>query len=214
MTPAQFSAGRVRWQCATGFVSTRVHSWLPTEAMPFLRIVLLAIGATIGYGIVHDQITARLCVEYFTIAHPQFFHTESPTLLAFGWGVLATWWVGLMLGVPLACIARLGRAPKLTARQFVRPILVQLAVMAICALAAGVLGWQLTARGVIRLDQFVRLPIPPEKQAAFLADGFAHNASYAIGFLGGLALLAWAAVKRFRATPTANAPQPPQSVHA
>jgi hypothetical protein len=182
--------------------------------MPFLRIVLLAIGAAIAYGIVHDQITARLCVEYFTIAHPPIFPTASPTLLAFGWGVLATWWVGLMLGVPLACIARLGRPPKLGARQFVRPILVLLAVMAVCALAAGVLGWQLTTRGVIRLEQFVRLPIPPEKHASFLADGFAHNASYAIGFLGGLVLLGWAAVKRFRASPPATEVQPPSTDHA
>jgi hypothetical protein len=182
--------------------------------MPFLRIVLLAIGAAIAYGIVHDQITARLCVEYFTIAHPPIFHTQSPTLLAFGWGVLATWWVGLMLGVPLACVARLGRAPKLEARQFVRPILVLLVVMAVCALAAGVLGWQLTTHGAIRLEQFVRLPIPPEKHAAFLADGFAHNASYAVGFLGGLVLLAWALVKRFRAARSASATHPPSLNHA
>jgi hypothetical protein len=170
--------------------------------MAFARIVLLAIGAAIAYGIVHDQITARVCVEYFTIGHPPIFGTESPTLLALGWGVVATWWVGLILGLPLACLARLGRAPKLEPRQLVRPILVLLTVMAVCALFAGVLGWQLATRNVIQLEQFVRLPIPPEKHAAFLADGFAHNASYAVGFLGGFVLLAWARAKRLRARAT------------
>ena len=35
-----------------------------------IRIALFATLAAIVYGIVHDQVTAHLCVEYFTIAHP------------------------------------------------------------------------------------------------------------------------------------------------
>lgn len=65
--------------------------------MPFIRIVLLSILAAIGYGIIHDQVTARICVEYFTIGHPPIFHTDSPALLGVRWGILATWWVGLIL---------------------------------------------------------------------------------------------------------------------
>lgn len=59
------------------------------ERVQSLLIVLLCIGSAIGYGIAHDQITARVCVEYFTIGHPRVFDTESPTLLALGWGVIA-----------------------------------------------------------------------------------------------------------------------------
>jgi hypothetical protein len=58
--------------------------------METVKIVLLCIGSAVLFGIVHDQVTARLCVEYFTIGHPKVFGTESPTLLAFGWGVIAT----------------------------------------------------------------------------------------------------------------------------
>jgi hypothetical protein len=37
-----------------------------------IAIILLSIASAVGYGIVHDQITARICIEYFTIGHPTF----------------------------------------------------------------------------------------------------------------------------------------------
>jgi hypothetical protein len=74
--------------------------------MQALGIVLVSILAAVVYGIVHDQVTARVCVEYFTIGHPPVFHTDDPTLLGIGWGIIATWWVGAMLGAPLAIVAR------------------------------------------------------------------------------------------------------------
>ena len=90
--------------------------------MQFVGIVLFSIAAAVFYGIAHDQVTARVCVEYFTIGHPPVFHTTSPTLLALGWGALATWWVGLPLGIFLACASRLGAWPRLTVRDLVRPL--------------------------------------------------------------------------------------------
>jgi hypothetical protein len=71
--------------------------------MEYLKIVLLVVMA--GYGIVHDQITARICIEYFTVFHPPVFRTENPTLLGLGWGVIATWWLGAIMGVLLATAA-------------------------------------------------------------------------------------------------------------
>lgn len=87
------------------------------------RIIGFATLAAIAYGILHDQVTAHLCVEYFTIGHPPIFATSSPFLLALGWGVIATWWVGLPLGIGLAIAARAGPAPKLALAQLRRPIL-------------------------------------------------------------------------------------------
>ena len=73
--------------------------------MESLKIILMAVAAAVLYGIMHDQITARVCVEYFTIGHPQLFvfPTDDPTLLGIGWGIVATWWVGLPLGIALDC---------------------------------------------------------------------------------------------------------------
>jgi hypothetical protein len=69
-----------------------------------LQIVLLSILAAYTYGVVHDQITARVCVEYFTIAHPPLFHTTSTTLLALCWGVSTTAGIGAAVGVILALV--------------------------------------------------------------------------------------------------------------
>ena len=71
-----------------------------------------------------------LCVEYFTLGHPPVFPTMSPTLLGIGWGIIATWWVGLLLGIPLALAARAGGRPKREVRSLVRPVLTLLAAMA------------------------------------------------------------------------------------
>ena len=37
--------------------------------METIKIILMEVAAAIVYGILHDQITARVCVEYFTIGH-------------------------------------------------------------------------------------------------------------------------------------------------
>jgi hypothetical protein len=55
--------------------------------MQSLAIVGLCGLSAVTYGIVHDQITARVCVEYFTIGHPPVFDTNSPTLLGLGWAL-------------------------------------------------------------------------------------------------------------------------------
>ncbi len=90
--------------------------------MPALAIVLMCVAAAVLYGIVHDQITARVCVEYFTIGHPPIFGTDDPTLLGIGWGIIATWWVGLILGILLAVIARAGSRPQRSVRSLLPPV--------------------------------------------------------------------------------------------
>lgn len=159
------------------------------EAGHFLAIVVFSIIAAVLYGVVHDQITARVCVEYFTVGHPPVFGTEDPTLLALGWGLVATWWVGLILGVFLALAARAGPRPRRAIRTLVRPVAVLLSVMAVCALGAGLVGWVLARRGDVWLTGEMAREIPPENHAAFIADLWAHSASYAAGFVGGLAVI-------------------------
>lgn len=164
--------------------------------MEALKILLLCVDAAIAYGILHDQITAQICVEYFTVGHPPVFATDSPTLLAFGWGFVATWWVGLILSAPAIAACRLGKWPKRDAIRLVRPIVVLLIVMACGALLAGIVGHQLAESGTIRLPERIGALIPASKHAAFLADFWAHNASYAVGSIGGLTLCGWVLLQR------------------
>ena len=154
-------------------------------------IVICAVLGAIAYGIVHDQITARICLEYFTIGHPPVFDTTSPTLLALGWGIIATWWVGLPLGVGLAIAARSGPNPKRSARSLIRPIGLLLVVMGVCALVAGIIGAVLAQRGTILLWEPLNSAVPRSKHVRFLADAWAHTASYIAGVAGGCVLIIW-----------------------
>ena len=156
--------------------------------MQTVEIIGFSILASIVYGILHDQVTARICVEYFTVGHPPLFDTTSPTLIGLGWGIVATWWVGLFLGGLLAVAARAGSLPKRSARSLTRPIAVLMAVCATCALASGAVGHLLASGGVVRLAEPFASELPLGRQVPFLTDLWAHTASYGAGFVGGLVL--------------------------
>jgi hypothetical protein len=156
--------------------------------MKSLAIILLCVVAAVIYGIVHDQVTARICVEYFTIGHPPVFQTQDPTLLGLGWGVIATWWVGAILGLPLAVAARAGPWPKLSASNLIRPLALTLSVVGMLAALAGLVGHDAAANGRVWLVEPLYSRVPADRHVAFLTDLWAHLASYAGGFLGGIVL--------------------------
>lgn len=156
--------------------------------MPFLRIVFLCVGLAVGYGIVHDLVTVHVCVEYFTIGHPRVIASTAPVALALTWGVLATWWVGLGLGVVLGLACRVGRRPRLTWRDVLRPGLVLLAVMGAAAVLAGSVGRSLASGGSVVLVGGLATRVPPDRHVDFLTCLWAHNASYLIGGVGGIVL--------------------------
>jgi hypothetical protein len=166
--------------------------------MRFALIVVMCVVAAMMYGILHDQITARVCVEYFTVAHPPVFQTDDPTLLGIGWGIIATWWVGLILGLGLIVGARMGRREPRSVRSLVKPILQLLAVMAAFAFAAGIAGYFAGWEKWIVLEGPYARDIPAEKHAAFFACGFAHTTSYFVGLAGGLIVIVriWLARKQ------------------
>jgi hypothetical protein len=166
--------------------------------MRFAAVVLLCVVAAVAYGVIHDQVTARVCVEYFTIGHPPVFGTDDPTLLGLGWGVIATWWVGVLLGVPLAVAARAGAWPKMSAAELVRPIAAMLLVVGVFAVIAGVLGHVAAGRGWVRLVEPFASRVPAGRHVAFITDLWAHLASYAGGFIGGIVLCVWVVRRRRR----------------
>ena len=156
--------------------------------MQSLGIIFLAVMAAIAYGIVHDQVTARICVEYFTIGHPRLIDSDSPTVLALFWGVVATWWVGLPLGLGLAVAARAGRRPKLEARHLLIPVVKLLGWMLAVAAIFGAIGFTTSKAGIFHLVEPLASRVPADKHTAFLIDGWAHSGSYLAGIAGGIAL--------------------------
>jgi hypothetical protein len=166
--------------------------------LEFFKIFFVCILSAIVYGIVHDQITARVCLEYFTVFHPPVFQTQSPTLLALGWGVLATWWVGAFLGFLLGIASRAGSYPKLSAGTLLKPIGKLLALMFGCSLSAGLLGFVLTQRGIIVPPKWTANNLAAAVNPSFMADCWAHSASYVVGLMGGIALCVMQYLRRRR----------------
>lgn len=159
----------------------------------FLLIALQATAVSVVYGIVHDQVTVRISPEYFTIGHPPVQHHGSLTLLGLYWGVAATWWAGLTVGLILAISARAGCRPGLTARDMIGPILWLTGVMALCATMAGITAGVLSDCGYLKLLPPMSGAVPAVSHRDFLVAAGAHQASYAAGFTGGaiLAILTW-----------------------
>lgn len=173
------------------------------------RIVGMCVGAAVAYGVIHDQVTARVCLEYFTVGHGWETDWTSPTRIGLRWGVLATWWVGLLLGTPLAFVAQAGGLPTVMAHDLRRPLGVLLGTMAALALLAGVTGYVAARVGGVWLLPPMAERVAPARHARFLADVWAHNASYLSGFLGGNVLLGWAwRVRRLRQSAAAGAAPP------
>jgi hypothetical protein len=169
--------------------------------MQVLAIIGLSVSAAITYGIIQDQITARICVEYFTIGHARLIDTDSPTVLGLFWGVVATWWVGLPLGMGLAVAARAGRRHQLTASDLLPPLTRLLLTMFAFAALAGLIGFVTSRSGVFTLSEPLASRVPTDRHIAFLTCGWAHSASYLAGVLGGVALWIRTWRKRGQALP-------------
>lgn len=72
----------------------------------FGKIVWGCILHAIVYGILHDVISVTIYEPYLGLHHPPLLGgTRNAILLAVGWGIIATWWVGGLLGVGLGIVA-------------------------------------------------------------------------------------------------------------
>jgi len=154
--------------------------------MEFLKIVLMSVGGAVVYGVMQDQVTARICVEYFTVGHPPVFATDSKTLLALGWGALATWWYGLFLGIALGASARWGARPRTRAITLRRPMFFILVRVACYTVIGGLIGYFAARQGWIRLIGPIAGRILPEREAAYIAVLWAHWTAYGSAAVEGI----------------------------
>lgn len=152
--------------------------------MNYVKIILASVLLAIMYGIIHDMITAHLCLEYFTIGHPKIIESTSPVLLALTWGVIATWWVGLPLGVLLAIVSQAGKRPVIPVSTVLKYALYLLLSMFLVAFIFGTIAGIAALKGNLVLFGTMAELIPKEQHARFLAAGWAHGASYLSGVIG------------------------------
>lgn len=147
-------------------------------------VILISMLAACTYGVIHDEITARLCLEYFTVAHPPLFRTHSTTLLALFWGVTATAGIGALLGFVLARVSQAGESAPWSFARLIRVLLLLLAAMAALASTAGCIGYWLSRLGYIVMPLRLASAIPTSHHERFMAVWFAHGASYVVGLFG------------------------------
>lgn len=169
----------------------------------FLLVALAALSAAI-FGALHNQLSYSVGPDYFTgFKFPQFGIPEgtSPRFGAAQVGVLASWWMGAIVGLP-AFLYGLFAVPN--ARSYlaagIGAIGLVLVLATFAALSGLVGGIAAEATGV--LDGIVTPPAGVER-GDFLRAGFMHEASYIGGALG--ALLAFWPMRRARAIDMARA---------
>ncbi len=153
--------------------------------------LLIAIACLVAglYGALHNQISYTVALEYFhVLKFPQFgipadLHNRLGAAVV---GVAASWWMGLVIGVP---VMALGLRIQGNARYFrtgMRAIGLVIGISAICAITT--LGL-LTLIATPELAAQFNLPPSVTDRVAFLRAGAMHEGSYAGGLLGLLAAL-------------------------
>ncbi len=168
------------------------------------RAMLIGIGLLSGYAAIQDQVSARLCPEYFTHFHNPIPGLTDPTLLGIVWGFLGAWWGGALFGYFVGIAGTIGKAPPLTLRQMVKPMLVTvLAVAGVTALVGGAVAIYADQLGV-EIDPWKAGPVPKERQRALLVVCCYHLAAYASAVVASVACCVW--VARARRTAMYSAP--------
>jgi hypothetical protein len=157
--------------------------------MQGVAIVLLCIVAAAAYG----------ALSHVALGHLPLLSSEPASLSGIGWGVLASWWVGLLLGIPLALSARAGRRPKRDTRSLVRPIAGVLYATFSSAFFGLIAGFILGGRLMEILPDRLASWVPPHRPEFFLADLCSGVVGYLAGFILGIAAIAQ--VWRSRACP-------------
>lgn len=154
-----------------------------------LKVILFSIIISIFYGICHDLITAHICVEYFTIAHPKVIESENPILLALTWGILATWWVGLILSSFFLIAMKLGNYPVLYFKDIYKQMFKLILIIGALALIGGAIGYILISTKTFSISPHLAERLPnPKTHLPFLVCAWMHGTSYLVGFIGGIIL--------------------------
>ena len=170
-----------------------------------LRIIIACVGAAIFYGIIHDQITIRICPEYFTVFHPFLITTSSLTVLALAWAVVATWWMGMLIGIFVSVTARWGSWPKLSLSDIKTHLAVFILILGGLALMAGLTGYFGYRAQLFSAPDIPADALDQDRYPRFMAAWFMHLTSYFAGGLGACILSGTILMKRRALAPHAPA---------
>ena len=187
--------------------------------LQFIKIYFGAIAAAVIYGIIHDQITTHLCLEYFTegfhkhnvkgtfIEKTLQKYPKSATWHGLIWGTIATWWVGAIIGIPLVAATQMGPWPKLTLKELIKPTLIMLSATGLSAVIGGVTSYhthpELTNN--FMNDEFqVDVKLSDKTKRCYWTAAEMHRESYGAGAVFSISLIGWSLWMRYKKTQKFN----------
>jgi hypothetical protein len=169
------------------------------KVLVFIPLIFIAILAAALYGALHNQISYTVAPEYFTkFKFVQFGLLGSGLQERVGAslvGVLASWWMGLPLGLILASVGFIQRDYKRMFSVTLRSFLVVVMVALVVGLLGLLYGYVQTTTFDLNEYQGWFIPENLEQPRRFLCAGYMHSSSY----LGALVALPVAVLFQIRA---------------
>ena len=101
-------------------------------------IIITAIVTASVFGILHDQVTFTISPEYYTNFKfnqfgLDFYGKDSHRLLVCIVGILAIWWVGLILGIVFSLMSLFLKTPKEMIAKSMRAVVITLIITVVTA---------------------------------------------------------------------------------
>jgi hypothetical protein len=176
-----------------------------------------SVGAAVLYGILNDQVTIRVCKEYFThgfhklmlddypdnFLKRHFLQSNSATKLAIGWGIFGTYDLGKYLATGMLAATRipLGSIPRLSIKDLILPTTIAFSGVGLACLAKGLYGYRKAAKMTEEeLNNAINCPdlknSSPATKRKFIANAYAHDAAFSAGACAGAAMIIYAIAKR------------------
>lgn len=156
----------------------------PRVYVAFLIVAIVAAGM---FGVIHDQISYSVSSEYFTrfkFIQFQMLDPNVPERLRVAIiGFLASWWMGIPLGLLSGGVAFIHRTPQRMWRTLLWSTLVMVGFTLTFALCGLVYGFIQTKS--IELSEYSMWYIPDgvENLRSYLCTGYMHNSAYLGGAL-------------------------------
>jgi hypothetical protein len=153
----------------------------------FILLVVIAVAFAGAFGVIHDQITYTVSPEYYTkFKFQQFGLQDSPLpdrARAAIVGFLASWWMGLPIGVLVGLMGFIHHGHRRMYEVSVRSF--ALVVAFTLAVGLGGLAYGFSKTASINRVAYTGWFIPPDvvDLRRFLCVGYMHNASYLGGAL-------------------------------
>jgi hypothetical protein len=171
------------------------------KTLIFFAFLLASIITAALFGAVHDQISFAVSPEYFTrFKFIQFHLADSPLPDRFRValvGILASWWMGVPLGVLCGAAGFFQITPNLMARALAWSLLLAVTFTFTIATFGLAHGWLRTENIVSSDYRGWYVPVGVTDVHSFLSVGYMHNSAY----LGGAVTIpvVWAFLLWYRA---------------